>query len=220
MPFVEHTRISARFALGASSAPKEQASCTLAFTTYTPGTDDPFKLQMANDAFDDWSAWLTDPDSQVPSSVKLTECVLYEVGTDGRITADPVRSTHDAVSGSYSPSSSHPWQCSMVVTLVAGARGKGRFGRIYLPPQIYPLTADGLVESSRHTAMFTSAKTLLTNLSEKPGLDLGWGLRIAGRTGTGTLRPVTEVRLGKVADTQRRRRRSLDEAYAVSAFSG
>jgi hypothetical protein len=177
------------------------------------------RSELVNDAFDDWSTWLTSPDSQVPSSVKLLETVFYEVGTDGKITADPVRSTGAPVSGSYSPSSSHPWQCSVVVTLVAGARGKGRFGRIFLPPQIYPITTDGLIESSRQTAMFTSAKALLTNLSDRSGPDTGWGLKVIGRTGSGTSRDVTEVRMGKVADTQRRRRRSLDEAYSVSSFT-
>jgi hypothetical protein len=143
---------------------------------------------------------------------------LYSVDSTGHIDRDPATSTGAAVSGT-SATNGHPWQCSMVMTLVAGARGKGRFGRIYLPPQGFTILSDGTVTLVQRDAMFASTKTLLENLSNAPGPDSGFGLVVAGRTGGGTLRDVTEVRMGAVCDTQRRRRRSLGENYAVGSFT-
>lgn len=217
MPYIPHWKVVARFDLGGSTA-KEQASCSLSFRG--SGLDaiegDQF---LADDCFDDWRTWITTPAARVSPYVKLVRVTMYAVGIDGRITKDPVEAAGVPASGT-ADQYLHPWQCSVVQTLVAGTRGKGRFGRIYLPPQSYAITSDGLIDNGLATTMFATNNALLTALSDKPGLDAGWGLVVAGSTGpAGTLRDVTEVRMGKVADTQRRRRRSLDEAYLTAVFN-
>jgi hypothetical protein len=220
MPYIPHVRITARFALGSATSPRETASCTLAFSPTTIPWVELGRQAVVNDAFDDWANWVNTPaQSRLLQDVALTECRLYMIGADGRMTADVAVSEREPVRGTVSRDGGHPWQCTNVVTLVAGTRGKGRFGRIYLPPQSFSMLEDGTISSGQYSNMFDGVETLLTNLSELPGVDTGFGLVVAGRTGTGTLREVTEIRLGHVADTQRRRRRSLDEAYTARAFS-
>lgn len=220
MTYIPHVRITARFALGPATSPRETASCTLAFAPTTVPWVEAGRQAVVNDAFDDWSSWVLDAGgSRCLQDVALTECRLYMIGADGRMTADVAVSEQEPVRGTVSRDGGHPWQVSNVVTLVAGSRGKGRFGRIYLPPQSFSMLEDGTISSGQYSNMFDAVQTLLTNLSELPGVDTGFGLVVAGQTGTGTLREVTELRLGHVPDTQRRRRRSLDEAYASRAFS-
>jgi hypothetical protein len=220
MTYLPHVRITARFALGAPTAPRESASCTLAFSPPVISLDAAGRQTVVNDAFDDWATWVGNAaNSRCIQDVALTECRLYMIGANGHATEDVAVSEQAPVRGTVSRDGGHPWQTSNVVTLVAGARGKGRFGRIYLPPQSFSMLEDGTIYSQHHTNMFDGVETLLTNLSELPGIDTGWGLVVAGRTGTGTLRTVDEIRLGHVPDTQRRRRRSLEESYATRAFT-
>lgn len=218
----EHIRITARFDLGPSGAPKEQASCTLAFKPGVVGTfsTESNRQSMVNDAFDDWSAFVTNSSSGVLDSVRLKECRLYKIGTDGKSEFDTAVSDRDPVAGVVG-SNPHPWQVSNVITLVAGARGKGRFGRIYLPPQGFAIDrSTDTMNTTDFGYLWGAAQTLLAALSDKPLIDAGWKLAVAGQTGSGTLREVTQIRMGHVADTQRRRRRSVPEAYTVADFSG
>lgn len=220
MGHVPHIRITAHFTLGNPTV-REEASCTLNFD---PGaTTDPLPAGLAvlaHDAFDDWASWMADVDSKVHSSVVLDQVKCYHIDSTGHSDRDIGVSDQAPVRGATAAGNSHPWQCSNVVTLVAGTRGKGRFGRIYLPPQITPINADGVIDESFHSVMFARAASLLTDLSDKPGFDAGFKLCVSGQTGAGTLRPVDHLRMGHVMDTQRRRRRSLSEAYAEVAFSG
>lgn len=220
MPYIPHVRITTRFSLGEEGAPKEQASCTLNFNPGASATSSAsVRQQLVNDAFDDWAAWIGTTGSRVSASVKLDECRLYVIGTDGHITEDPAVSEGSPVRGIIGTGTdTHPWQVSVVLTLVAGVRGLGRFGRIYLPPMSFTMKPDGTINDGHFGQMFESAQSLMAALSDKPLIDAGWGLRVAGRTGSGTLREVTELRMGHVADTQRRRRRSLAEGYSKVDF--
>jgi hypothetical protein len=174
---------------------------------------------MANDCFDDWAAWVTRSASKVVAAVTLEDVRVYNIDTEGHAVDDTVISEGTPVSGTTTQDR-HPWQCSTVLTLEAGTRGQGRFGRIFLPPQGIEIKSDGLMDPSASAAAWGSAQTLLAALSNRPTIDAGWGLVVAGRTGTsGTLREVTRIRMGRVMDTQRRRRRSLKEQYYTSVFS-
>lgn len=219
--YIPHTRISAIFEIGPMGAPKETASCTLNFKTGAVLTSVELARQtLVDDAFNDWKTWIQNTDSKVCDSVWLKECRLYAIDADGHSMYDTAHSTAAAVQGSSSSATNHPWQITNVVSLVAGTRGKGRFGRIYLPPQAFQVDrTTNLIQPTDFNAMWGTAQTLLDSLSNRPSLDEGWGLVVAGKTGTGTLRDVTEIRMGHVADTQRRRRRAIPEGYATAAFS-
>lgn len=217
MPYLPHWRMTTHFDLGPFGTPKEEATCTLNFdpdlTVWGGGAQ-----AIADDSYADWATFMGDSAARVCSSVRLTGLKLYSIDASGHIDQDPVIADGDPVPGVAS-TGFHPWQVTNVVTLVAGVRGKGRFGRIYLPPQGFTVGADGLIDNAHRAEMWGAVQTLLGSLSNRPGLDTGFALCVAGKTGSGTLRPVTELRMGRVADTQRRRRRSLDEAYVTAAFS-
>lgn len=112
-----------------------------------------------------------------------------------------------------------PWQNALAVTLDSGYPAKGRFGRFYLPCPAVTVDNTGLIDLVQAQGIQTAVTTFLDSVSNFPGLDIGWGLAVAGQTGQGTLREVQEVRVGRVVDTQRRRRRQVDEAYLSAAFA-
>lgn len=217
MPYIPHWRATTHFNLGPTASPKEEATCTLNFQTGVGDIWNDRAQVVANDMYEDWASWVTSAAGRVSSHVTLNGLKLYSVGADGRIDQDPVEADGPPTAGAF-PDNLHPWQCTIVATLVAGARGKGRFGRIYLPPQSYTVTNNGTILESHMTDIYASVLDLLTNLSNAPTIDTGFGLVVAGKTGAGTLREVDSIKMGHVVDTQRRRRRSIDENYLVGAF--
>jgi len=218
MPFQPHGRLQTVFSLG-NPATEETASCTLNFNPGIALTTGVGRQTMVDDCFDDWSAYVLDANARVSQHVRLEYCKLWRINAAGHAEDDTVISAGAPVRG-VTTAGKHPWQCSLAMTLEAGTRGKGRFGRIYLPPQCYDMDDNGTVFDAQFNAIFNRTKTLLLNLSDKPTIDAGWGLVVAGQTGVaGTLREVERIKLGQVVDTQRRRRRSLPEAYFASDFS-
>lgn len=222
MTYVEHIRLVARGSLGAAGAAREHWSCGLNFIPEggIPTVSWPELLETyANDAFDDWAGFITDTGSRVYNAVSLDEVRGYRIHTDGKAHDDVGISTRTPVRSVLSPTKAHPYQVSLCVTLDAGRPKAGRFGRIYLPPMAYDIDAnEGTVATSDFNAIWTATQSLLTNLSNIPGVDASWQLAVAGQTGGGTLRPVTSIRLGHVPDTVRRRRRQLVEGYASVDF--
>jgi hypothetical protein len=219
MPYIRHVKSVTTFNLGPPAAPVETASCTL---SWSPTVIETLSQQAQADAwYADWAAWVSGADSQVQSNVSLQGVKVCVIGTDGRMEGDPYQklSTGTAPVG-VGTTNQHPLQTSLALTLVCGAAGKGRLGRIFLPPISFVLDSGGLLTSSQHGAIFAPLQTLMAALSAHVDTGLDLHLAVAGTTGTGTLRPVTSLRLGKAPDTQRRRRRNLDEAYVTAAFSG
>jgi hypothetical protein len=215
----EHVRATAHFKLGPAALPVEEATCTLNFRAPALDGWDGVDVDLANAIHDKWSAFVTSADSQVSNDVGFDHVRLYKIDTTGHTVGDVIESTNDPVRGVLS-TLKHPWQCTLCVTLDAGHRGKGRFGRIYLPPMGMGMTTDGLVDLTQRDEILVKVHELLDGLHTLSGYTPEWGLMISGRTGTaGTLRPVESIRLGRVVDTQRRRRRQLAEAYAVSELT-
>lgn len=220
MPWLGHARVTARFNLGPGVSSLEQASCTLNFE---PGVQNMETIgarhTIANECFRAWASYITSSEGGFSTAVQLIECRCYDVGTDGRADGPPGISDEQPVRGTSS-NGQHPFQVSNVVTLVASPGGKGRFGRIYLPPQGFSMEQDtGRMPTGTQNTLGTAAKNFLSDISNRPLLDLGWGLRIVGRTGGGTKREVQEIKFGRVPDTQRRRRTNLAESYQTWAFS-
>jgi hypothetical protein len=109
-------------------------------------------------------------------------------------------------------------QISTVVTLTTPLlRGKGSVGRMYLPPSgLRILVADGRLDAAAAQAIANAAGTFITDLN---GL-LDGDVSVFGQTGTGTARDVTGVRVGRVLDTQRRRRNAIPEGYTFASVTG
>lgn len=106
----------------------------------------------------------------------------------------------------------YPNQVTLAVTMTTGfSRGPAHKGRIYLPLPNIPMQADGTITSATAGNVGTSTDTLRTALD---GLNANWKLNVFSRKlGAPAHRPITGNIVGRVLDTQRRRRRSLPELY-------
>lgn len=136
-----------------------------------------------------WAA--LEPDGTYPvgaSSIEQFRAVPF-VGTD--------------TSGGYP-------QIALVTSLrTARPRGLGSNGRNYWPSAASINFGTGAIGATEATAIATAATVLVDAIN-----DQGIGVVcVASAVGNGLLQPVTGVRVGRVMDTQRRRRNQLPELY-------
>lgn len=123
-------------------------------------------------------------------------------------------------SASWASEAYCPPDTALAISFHSAYRGPRRAnGRIYLPPQMPDLTAGGRIASDALTAIAFNAQTVVDNLNDLPGFDVGTGPRLAvvsRRSETGAApvcTEVNEIRVGDVLDTQRRRGNKLRESY-------
>lgn len=137
------------------------------------------------------------------------------IGTDGKYLLDAWEYTPASpISGSYTGASSVPPQVSIAVTLWSGYKlGKGNYGRFYIPwPANVPVAADGRMTSGTAQAICGYAKTLLEALNtavKATFSNTGPSLCIVSQVTNP--RAAKKVRVGRVMDTQSRRREKLLE---------
>jgi hypothetical protein len=116
-----------------------------------------------------------------------------------------------------------PNQIALAVTLTTGfSRGPAHKGRIYLPMPLVVLGADGLMSSDDADAVKSSVKTFLEAIADTPGLDGPNSYTpcvISRNAGHPARREITGASVGRVLDTQRRRRKSLPESYRNATLS-
>jgi len=150
-------------------------------------------------------------DTYVSSRAKLEYAKANVIGLDGKYVYPT------ANEGVYTPISgagpNHPPnQISLAVSLTTDVtRGPAHRGRIYLPMPSHEVGATGLISAEARNPVITSALALIAALNTDPS-----GLKVAvmsRKSGSPSHRQVTGVEVGRVLDTQRRRRRSLAETY-------
>jgi hypothetical protein len=133
------------------------------------------------------------------------------IGTDGHYLTDPVlypfpghTGTHDGV----------PPQDTVVLTLKTGSTfGKANFGRMYLPHTMAPLeSATPRIAASRMPFIVADMATMIRNINTvMDGEVAASGVVILSQIGAGTVKAPVSVAVGRVIDTQRRRRNRLAE---------
>lgn len=211
MPNPAHQLITFRGNLGSDTTPVEQWSVSTRWASATS----PISQQRINDIGALFRTFIITAAHGFSTAVFFKEARGYEVGTDGRATTEPVIYAAPAGSAGTTNSFHHPWQCSLVLSFEATGLGKGKRGRIYLPPMAFGIGAtDGVITAAQALAVATGYKTFLDGVK---ALNTGSGPSqvIVGKTGAeGTMRDITLLRVGRVIDTQRRRRRNLAENYS------
>jgi hypothetical protein len=160
------------------------------------------------------------------SGYRVTWMKLNNIGPDGKYVSKTNTNRRDFVTVMNGGSTSgHPAQialaCTLTTTAQRGLASKGRFYQGGLGLSGYtPATADGLISATQAADFGNRCKTLLEAINNNPGLDANFGgydvhiVSDGGLSGVGVARKVTGIKVGRVLDTQRRRRGSLVENYS------
>lgn len=157
--------------------------------------------------------------SMISSRAKLEFVKLNKIAVDGHY-ADQgnshVRFINPPVAGG-GPASAPPNQVALALTLTTDVqRGPANKGRIYIPLPTCTVTDNGMITPEEATVIMHSFRTLLEDISDTPGIDDDATpdvLVMSRKAGSPAARYVTGVRVGRVLDTQRRRRNALKENY-------
>lgn len=190
---------------------------------------------------EDWSTgfWYTDPDQIAPPepgslqawaaaivaglSVSVNSGVKNALSTSGKITRidtywypDVTAPAAGAATASadYAGSSTPnlPLQCAVVCSLRTPINTRRGRGRVYWPAVGLTVTAAGKLNLANAPSLQTNFRTMFTEIAnawpETGELDLA----VVSKVGD-TVTPVTQLRVGDVIDTQRRRRDALVEVY-------
>lgn len=169
------------------------------------------------------SVWHQSTSSRIHSSCKLTYVKANYIKPDGHYYDI---NTHEYVYPTPLPGAvstpTYPNQVALAVSLTTGRdRGYAHRGRFYSPMPGLDVAADGLVSIALATNVAAAAKTFIESLSDIPGPDLGvsdLNVVVMSAAGAGHTHPVTGVEIGRVLDTQRRRRQELKEAYVAATI--
>lgn len=111
---------------------------------------------------------------------------------------------------------SHGQLALCISTSTAVARGRGHAGRFYSPAGAFGTdVATGLINATAAGAALTSALSLCRDINTIVGA--GSSLVVFSKRAQ-TVTTITGLRVGRVMDTMRSRRRSLDESYVSGAL--
>lgn len=107
-----------------------------------------------------------------------------------------------------------PPQCARVWSLLTGIPGRSYRGRMYWP-KVTGALGSSFRDASVNQSMAFNVAAILSNLAECSVAGSDFQPAVASVT-LGEVTPVTQVRIGDVVDTQRRRRDALVENYFTS----
>jgi len=167
-----------------------------------------------------WQTFFTKTDSEISNKYQYTMCKVQMLGTDGKALPDTARyySPVSAVNGG-STGQANPPQVALVATLANSLpRGLATKGRMFLPGVCVALDATGHISGLSTGAIATNLQTFfgtIMNDADTPGRAVLASLGNVAQLRPGQIRHVTQVRVGNVYDTQRRRRNALNEAYTT-----
>lgn len=193
-----------RLTFGGTLGPEETWTTGLRFRPPTvPGETDLEDVAMR------FYGFLTDTSVQMCQYVRFTWAKLAVVGTDGRYPegVEAILWEPESPLGGTGGTNMPP-QVTLAVTLETGvSRGRASRGRMYLPPtSLFPGT-DGRLTVAQAENVAVAAASMLDDVTDL----MGAPVLVMSNIGQGVSRSVEAVSVGRVLDTQRRRRRSIDE---------
>lgn len=216
-----------RIRFGGALPGPEEWQCGLSFTDTAPAGNlssirGAFETFSIDDVADDIAQLFQPGGPQWGSGVTLTYVEAALIDTNGHY--DTVTAVNPR-QHEYSPIVDPPNfttednQRALAVTLYSGSNlGKGNYGRFYLPPLAAPPDpATGQISVTDATTVLTTVVTMLEAVKgEVDTLPTDMHLVIPTEVAPAH-KVVTQVKVGRVYDTQRRRRRSVPEDYVVDA---
>lgn len=155
------------------------------------------------------------------NAARLDWVKIAHLDLAGDYLSDPVVSETPAgtgVQGSKTPGGGP--QLAVAVTLASGSSfGKANYGRFYLPWSLPATDATGRYPSNEATGIAQQTVSMLSDMQAliEANKTSGGILDVTNMSsvGGGTNKRVLEVRVGRVVDTQRRRRNRINEAPVV-----
>lgn len=155
----------------------------------------------------------TDPQhSLTGTAAALTMIKLNEIGPNGRYANQGETVQHEFETPVPGVGVSiHPPQTAVAVTLrTAKRRGRAHAGRFYVPMLGQSVGSDGRMTNGSQFGLAAAATAFLDELQTALA---GYRVAVLSNIGTGEVESVTHVAVGRVVDTMRSRRTSLDEDY-------
>jgi hypothetical protein len=159
-------------------------------------------------------------------SAKLGFVKYNAIGENGRYIGDTtVEKLYEPAMASTSQSNG-PFQMAIVVSLETGVqRGLAVAGRWFLPFPGFSVSDDGYLLPASQNWVADASALFVNSLNDWDGIDVPGAPRVCvisrGRPtgpktwGPGIARRATNVAVGNVLDTQRRRRKALKETYTI-----
>lgn len=173
------------------------------------------------------------------SDINLDHVDCYQIGPDGKVAhkGSAPASSHGGWVGHSD--SSLPFQCSLAISTSAFLPGtftsdrRSKQGRFYLPPMSpNVLSSDGRLLTARQTDIENAVSGFLNGVqgaaypgTTPPNSDDYVDLQIYSQYESkeprtvGQTYPLTYFRVGRVVDTQRRRRNKLQEEYVTGTVA-
>lgn len=151
---------------------------------------------------------------QIDSRAILNHVKVNAIGTDGKYMLPTTNEKVLAnVPGGISTSTGFPNQIALAITLAtAVSRGPAHKGRFYVPLPAYTVGSDGRIGKTYSDNAKAAANTLITALN---AVNANMKVAVYSRKiGAPAQRLVTGALVGRVLDTQRRRRNALVEDYS------
>lgn len=227
MTYVPHYRVSMLGRLGGAAGP-EQFSMSFALgngdAQDVPGLNP--NLAVWQDIADDCVAWFTAGLTGIHADAVLQVVKVADIGANGLYRNSPVEIQVGNQPGANASGPRPANQLALVQTLkTAGDLGRVK-GRMYVPLPTFGIATDGRLTDGDAELAEGTLQDFVDAINNQPGLDvLDIRMAVASqgrRDKFGTIRVapsnhlVTSVGVGRVYDTQRRRRNKLSESTDYS----
>lgn len=167
-----------------------------------------------------WETFFEKTDSYVSGYYDFTECKIAMLNNDGKTMPDTAQywNPPTQVKGGAG-NSAQPPQIALVATLANSLpRGLATKGRMFLPGISPAVNATGHLDSFWCDSIAVNLKTFFDTVYNDADLPGNPVLASVGRgplNMDGAIRNISQIRIGNVYDTQRRRRNALQEAYII-----
>lgn len=209
MVFVPHVRVTA---IGTLGLPTPVEDFNFGFALGNPDGSSRIDDSHFDDVAASIDALFQRAATKIWSGAVLTEVKFARIGADGLYVADPYIVTTATPGSEQSLVPAGGFQLSLACSLTTATRGaKGR-GRFYLPQPYIATQGDGLILDVDRDGVANSVAQMITDINDQVGVDSTDDTVIVASS-AGVNSRVTGVRVGRVLDTIRSRRRQLDESY-------
>lgn len=157
-----------------------------------------------------------------PDDIYVNWTKLAAIKADGEYDREPKVHEHlPAVAGTASVRL--PLQCAVVVSLWSGMSfGKANHGKMYLPSLDFSRSSGHAgADAARASTVGIAMQTFIHDVDgEVSTAGMNYRPAIMSDSASPVTKPVAKLRVGRLADTQQRRRRGASEDYYVDDYSG